>query len=46
MFSGLFFEFLTPFTFGGHKIFNSILILMIFSVSNVPIGGVRVLFGH
>jgi hypothetical protein len=41
-----FFEFLTLFTLGGHNFFNSIPFLMIFNVTNAPIGGVQVFFGH
>jgi hypothetical protein len=46
VFSGLFFKFLTSFTLGGRNflIFNSL--LMIVSVSDMPRGGVQVMFGH
>ncbi len=39
-----FFEFLTPSTLGGHNFFNFILFLTIFSVLDVLIIGVQVLF--
>jgi hypothetical protein len=45
-FDGLFFVFLKPSTLQGHKIFNFNLLSTIFSVSDAPIGGVQVLFGH
>jgi hypothetical protein len=41
-----FFEFFIPFTLGGYNFFNSIPFSTIFSVLDVPIGGVQVLFGH
>jgi hypothetical protein len=45
-FSGLFFEFSTPSTLGVGNFFNSNPFFMIFSVSNVPIKRIQVLFGH
>jgi hypothetical protein len=45
-FSGLFFEFLTLFTLGGHNFFNFIPFLMIFGALNAPIGKVKILFKH
>jgi hypothetical protein len=46
MFDGLFFEFLTPFTLGGHNFLVSNPFLTIVSVPDAPIGGVQVFFGH
>jgi hypothetical protein len=40
------FEFLIPFTLGGHNFLNHILFLTIFDVSYAPIEGVQVLLGH
>jgi hypothetical protein len=45
-FGGLFSEFLTPSTFGGHNFFNPIMCLMIFCAFKALIEGVQVLFGH
>jgi hypothetical protein len=42
MFNGLFFEFLSPFTVGGHNFFISNPFLMIFSVLDAPRGGFQV----
>jgi hypothetical protein len=46
MFSGLFFEFLTPSTLGAYNFLNPNPFFMIFSVLDAPIGGVQVLFEH
>jgi hypothetical protein len=46
MFSGLFFEFLTPFTLGAHNFLISNLFLTIVCVPDAPRGGVQVFFGH
>jgi hypothetical protein len=43
---GFFSMFLTPFTLEGYNFLSSHLFLTIFTVSNVPRGGVEVLFGH
>ncbi len=43
-FDVLFFEFLTPSTFGACNFLNSNSFLTIFSLSDVSIGGVQVLF--
>ncbi len=45
-FGELFFWVFDPFIFGGHNFFNSISHLMIFSVLDVSIRGVQILFGH
>jgi len=42
----VFFQFLTPFTSGGHNFLISNPFLTIVSVSDVTRGGVQVLFGH
>ncbi len=46
VFRGSFFEFLTPFTLGGHNFLISNPVLMIANVLDVPRGEVEVLFGH
>jgi hypothetical protein len=39
-------EFLTPFTLGGHNVFNSNLFSAILNALDVPRGGLQVLFEH
>jgi hypothetical protein len=46
VFGGLFFEFLTPCTLGGYNVFISNPFSMIVSVSDVPRGGIQILFEH
>jgi hypothetical protein len=42
----LIFEFLTPFSLGGHNFLIFNLFLMIFNVLDVPRGGLQGWFGH
>jgi hypothetical protein len=44
-FDGSFFEFLTPYTLGGHNSLNYIMFLPIFNAREVAIGRVEVFFG-
>jgi len=46
VFNDFFLELLTPFTWGGHNFLISNSFWMIFSVLDVPRGGLQVLFGH
>jgi hypothetical protein len=41
-----FFEFLTPYTLGGHNFLNFIPFLIIFNALKAPIKGVQVLLRH